>query len=788
MNKAFACNGRFARLLLASSALAPMPGWAQTAGSQAAEPQATETAPPTSFGIAEIIVTAQKRSQSINEVPLSITAASGEQLLQAGISSTADLAKIVPGLTAQPSPFNTPIYTLRGIGFVEFSLATPPTVAVYTDEVPLPFSAMTKAAALDVARVEVLKGPQGTLFGQNTTGGAINFVAAKPTQDFQAGADLSYSRFDTIDAQGFVSGPITPNLLARFSARAIRSGPWQKSSSTGDELGNRRETQARLLLDWQPTDTLKVALNVNGWLDKSDSQAPQRTETFISAPGNPNEAPIRALPPQPLTSRSADWTTDLFPLKHDDRFVQASLRVDYDLSDTVTLTSISAYNHYRTESFQDYDATPLQIADILTDGKVTSLSQELRLTGTSAGLRWIVGANYQRDKTRDHATYYATDATTHYVGPMEGGNVSPVNDSLIKTAALFANVEYEVIPNLTVQAGLRYTDSRRDNASCALVGPGPGGNESFAPIFEFLQTLIRPGQPVVPIAEGQCYSLTAEGFPLITPLKAKLNEDNLSWRAGVNYKTGNRGLIYATVSRGYKAGSFPTVAPATAKELAPVAQESITAYEVGFKQPLFDHAVQLNGAVFYYDYKDKQLRGRILDQIFGPLDALVQVPKSRVKGAELEVVIQPADGLHLNVAGTYLDTEITRFTGFNQSGELADFSGARFPFSPKWSVVADAGYDFPLTPSMQGFVGASANYNSRTTASIGDIPQLEIRAYTLVDLRAGVHAPDDSWRFSVWGRNVFNKYYWTSAFQTQDVYVRYTGRPATYGATFSYRF
>lgn len=657
-------NRIWINVFLGTSALAtPLAAYAQDTSAPDSDVGAAQPAPQS--GITEIIVTAQKRSQSINEVPLSITSATGDQLLQAGITSTADLAKIVPGLTAQPSPFNTPIYTLRGVGFVEFSLATPPTVAVYTDEVPLPFSAMTKAAALDVERVEVLKGPQGTLFGQNTTGGAINFIAAKPTDEFEAGVNLSYGRFNTFDAQGYISGPITETLNARFSARTIQSSDWQKSSSRQDSLGSRREAQARLLLDWQASDNLKIAVNVNGWIDRSDSQAPQRTETFISAPGNPNEAPIRALPPQPLTSRSADWTNSLFPMRHNDRFFQTSVRADYDVSDDIVFTSISAYNYYRTKSFQDYDGTPLSIADILTNGRVNSFSQELRFTGTMDRFQWVVGANYQRDETKDRATYFPLDSTTHFVGPMRGGNVSPVNDSLIKTAAVFANVEYEIIDNLTVQAGLRYTDSRRNNASCALVGPGPGGDRTFAPIFEFLQTLLRPGEPVVPLAEGDCYSLKADGRPLVTPLQQTLNEDNLSWRAGINYKTANRGLIYATVSRGYKAGSFPTVAPATAAELAPVQQESILAYEIGFKQPLFDRAVQLNGAAFYYDYKDKQLRGRILDQIFGPLDALVQVPESRVKGAELELIVQPTQGLTLKLAGTYLDSKITEFVGFN---------------------------------------------------------------------------------------------------------------------------
>src|SRR5690606_13370525 len=151
-----------------------------------------------------------------------------------------------------------------GIGFYDSTLAAPPTVAVYTDEVPLPYSAMTKAAALDVARVEVLKGPQGTLFGQNTTGGAINYVAARPTDSFAAGMDATFGRFSTFDVQGFVSGPVASNMRARLSLRTIQGGDWQKSFTRHDSLGAQNMTQGRLLLDWDVSDKLSVTVNVNG--------------------------------------------------------------------------------------------------------------------------------------------------------------------------------------------------------------------------------------------------------------------------------------------------------------------------------------------------------------------------------------------------------------------------------------------------------------------------------------------------------------------------------------------
>lgn len=224
-------------------------------------------------------MTANKRSQSINEVPLTITTATGDQLLRRGITNTADLARIVPESTAQPSPFNTPVYTLRGVGFYESSIAAYPTVAVYTDEVPLPFSAMTKAAAMDLERVEVLKGPQGTLFGNNATGGAINDIAARPTDRLQAGLDGSYGRFDDIDLQGYVSGPLTGTVKARVSGRVNRSGDWQYSATRKDSLGAVRLYQGRLLLDWAP-----AAQNRAPILSRSDGPGRGLVEHYSAAP------------------------------------------------------------------------------------------------------------------------------------------------------------------------------------------------------------------------------------------------------------------------------------------------------------------------------------------------------------------------------------------------------------------------------------------------------------------------------------------------------------------------
>ncbi|WP_293900184.1 TonB-dependent receptor plug domain-containing protein, partial [Phenylobacterium sp.] len=223
----------------------------------------------------EVIVTAQKREERINDVGMSITAISGDDLAQRGLQDPTLLSKAVPGFEYNTNAFGHPIYTIRGVGFQDSTLAASPTVTVYTDEVPIPFSAETIGVGLDVARLEALKGPQGTLYGENATGGALNFIAARPTDRLAAGADASFGRFATLETSGFVSGPISDTLKARFAARVVEGGNWQKSYTSDATLGQKNLLQGRLLLDWTPSQRFRISLNLNAWQDRSDSPAPQ---------------------------------------------------------------------------------------------------------------------------------------------------------------------------------------------------------------------------------------------------------------------------------------------------------------------------------------------------------------------------------------------------------------------------------------------------------------------------------------------------------------------------------
>src|SRR5882757_8638408 len=221
----------FAAILASFSAFTIAAGAAELTGNDSDPGSSTlgGRAPAGDQGLEEIIVTADKRSESINKVPLAITALSGNALQDQNIHSVQDLALVIPGFTYAASLLDTPVYSLRGVGFYETTLAAYPDVSIYVDQVPLPFPVLTQSVSLDLERVEVLKGPQGVLFGQNSTGGAINYIAAKPTEEFHAGINLGYGRFNDVTVSGFISAPITSTLRTRLSFQTEHSSPWQRS-------------------------------------------------------------------------------------------------------------------------------------------------------------------------------------------------------------------------------------------------------------------------------------------------------------------------------------------------------------------------------------------------------------------------------------------------------------------------------------------------------------------------------------------------------------------------------
>lgn len=785
-------------------------------------------------GLGDIVVTAQKRAQSVMDVGQTLNVLSGEQLESQRISSGEDLAIAVPSLTYARTDYNVPVFSLRGIGFNSSALAAYPAVSFYLDEAPLSFPITAANQTFDMQRIEVLKGPQGTLFGNNATGGAINLIANKPTDSFEAGISATYGRFNLFEVTAHVSGPLSDTVRARIAGQAHVMDPWQKSFTRPDDRNGREEYfTGRAIVELEPSDAFKATVTVGGWKDKTDPQALALAGTKYSYPQNlshPLGAPVLAQPLIPTNPRYADWggpvgstagvpyitqalrQTRLFA---DRSQFQGSLRMEYRPSDSLQLTSLTSYVRFRQNMSVSRSGSAIQNED-QTDmrGRINSFQQELRLENTGNDrLHWVIGGNYEKSKTRENQLQiYANNLSAINSSIFQNGIKTRNN---IENYAFFGNVEYEVVENLTAKGGIRYTKSSIKNTSCGT----DAGDGNIANVFNFLgdlfnNNLAADGSRINPglftyIQPGDCFTHNYNLVPGET-FKFNLKEDNVSWRVGLDYHVSDDLLIYGNVSKGYKAGSFPTSSPASWVGLEPVTQESVLAYEVGLKSELLDRRLMINAAGFIYDYKDKQVQGTIFDNVWGALPQLRNIPKSRVKGAEIEVNAAPVPGLTLTASATYLDSEITKIspTEFTVIGQL-DMKGQRIPLTPKFSYAFGGEYKFDAGP-VSPFIGANWRWVGKTDATLGgsiiaiaplpaQFPQnrflpgsanapFVIGSYGLLSGRVGVSGPDDRWSVAVWCENCTNKYYWLNVTIAQDNISRVVGRPASYGVTVSTKF
>ena len=744
----------------------------------------------------EVIVTAQKRSERIQDVPMSITAVSRDELSKEGVFGPADLEKVAPGFTYRQSQNGTPVYAIRGIGFYSEQAAVAPTVTIYQDQTPLPYARMAEGVGMDVERVEVLKGPQGTLFGQNSTAGAVNYIAAKPTNTMEAGVDATYGRFNEFDMDGFVSGPIGKGVKARLSFREELRDGWQLNSIIpGESIGRHDLSIGRLLLESEPIDGLTINLNINGWADRSDTQQSQ-ARGYLPVSGLPPHTPqtiatATALINYPYVqsdnSRLTDWNPGTDYSRHDD-FYQVAANIRYAISPDIDLISITSYANLGL--FSPIDSTGTYVPALTVDqhGKIKTFSQELRLEGNASPLHWVLGANYERDDTDEVQYTYIRGSNTQvpFGNPFDPSTQYGTfnsddlyNNQQVHSYAGFANLDYKWTDKLSVQGGLRYTKENRDFSGCVaddVLGAGFG--------------LLFVGPNVV---RGSCVTVLPDGSHGL--YSSSLDQNNLSWRGSINYKVTSDALLYVNVTKGFKSGDFGTLPALSYKQFQPVKQESVLAYETGFKSTLADRKVDLSGALFYYDYRDKQTQGSIVVPPFGNLPYLVNVPKSRLMGAEFDVTLIPVTGLRMTMGGTYIDSKIIAPAPVaSPYGDLIDANGEELPVSPKWQIQEDTEYDWSIGRGLDAFVGGNVSGRSKSVAAlgsktgpIGTQSQFDIDGYVLLDLRAGVNI-NENYRVQIWGKNVTNKGYWNNVVHIYDTYDRITGQPVTYGITFSAKF
>jgi iron complex outermembrane receptor protein len=740
--------------------------------------------------LSEVVVTAQKREQSANSVGMSVSTATGDTLRERGIDDITQLPEVVPGLSVQDSAFHSQSVTLRGIGFFNSDLSSPPAVTVYLDEAPLPYPAMAPLAPFDLERVEVLKGPQGTLFGQDSTGGAINYIAAKPSETFQSGFDAAYGRFNRVQANGFVTGPINDQLHARIAVEGQRGDGWQQSiTRPGDRLGRIRSLQERASLDWQPGNVWLSRLTLGVFHDGSDSLAGQ----FVAAVPHIPQLAVPGLLTFPVvtTPLAADWTrTRLdsgqpFPYADDTTHFQAILRNEYRINASTLITALTEYSHSHIAYGQDPDGTPFHINEIIDDaGRISAFFQELRASGVFADLRWLAGANFEHDTVSDAQENFVEDNDVCHL--FQSTNPQAYCDfslytgrTKVNTSGVFARAEEVLTDQLTLETAIRYNADRRTFDNCGITL-----TQTLANYWNASRGYAPPPSEV-----GQCFVMDpANHFQPVSNVHRVLNQDNVSWRLGLDWNPTSGFLAYANASKGYKAGTVPVLAGTSVAQYTPVPQESVLAYEIGFKAGLLERRAQLNLAAFYDDYRDKQLRGSELDPTFGPLEALVSIPRSHVAGAEAQVSIVPLEGLTIDAGATYVKTRIDDFTGFNALAQYGSQVGTVFPFSPRWQTDFNAEYQIPLSATVKTFLGSSLHYRSRSYAGIGELDIQRIDPYTLLDLRAGIDLRHGRYRIWAWARNVTDRYYWTNVLPYGNTISRYVGQPATYGFSISGRF
>jgi iron complex outermembrane recepter protein len=766
------------------------------------------------ISIEEIVVTAQKREESISDVPIAISAFSGEQLKTFRITDTRQLELLVPGFKVGDSGFNTPIYTMRGVGFNETTYSAQPNVSIYVDEFNMPYNIMTKGLTHDLQRVEVLKGPQGILYGRNTTGGAINYIANKPTEEFEAGISLGYGSYETTDVEGFVSGKISENLLGRVSIRNMRSFKGNQKSITrpDDRLGEKDKTAIRGILDWNASEDLLVRLMVDAWRDKSDPRAAQGWVLLPQVAANLQYVPNHLA--FPFGSRSfaddptrGDWGT-AFDWGLNDKQIMVGLRTEWDITDSTKFTALGSYLKLKSDgSTYPQNGVNYTHNDQTIYAEMETLSFEARLSGTSGQndqFEWMIGGNVSHDDIQEFRDFWLdnnsslVDTFSNFLirpadvlaGIVPPGTFNQVvtdpqqqfDNAQVTQYSAFANGSWHFTDKWTFTLGTRYTKQEQDFHYCNREGlESTGGTlTNGVTLSSFF------GQP-----KGVCF-VFLDPAPISGngSIDDSLDENNTSFRAAIDFKPNDDHMLYASAGRGYKSGGFPNVGASQERQLAPVLQERVLAFEVGAKSYWFARQLQTNVAIYDYDYKNKQLFTKFLDPLFGPLAFLDNAPKSTVRGLEFDFKFAPEaiEGLFIGGTYAYTDTEVDEFLGLNFRGQPEDFAGQEFNFAPKIQYTLMANYTHSINESMNWFIGADYYWSDDTNAVLEHAPQFEFESYGLIGAQFGVASADERWKVTVYGRNLDDEVQQTGAVQSGDVVARFLGEGRFIGITFDYNF
>ncbi len=745
----------------------------------AATPGAAQDSP-----LEEVTVTATRRAENLQEVANSATVFSGPDLRSLGVLEPRDLAEQTPGLLTKfgPNGLATVGFYMRGVGINDFTGTVDPSVGIYVDEVFMPTPDMLNFAVFDIERVEVLRGPQGTLYGRNSTGGAINFILAKPTRELEGFVRAGYGSYESSNLSGAISGPLSETLLGRLSV----AGAWAPSDSgyaynrfTDNHLGKNDSIAVRGQLQWLPTDDFNVRLTYT--YGDRDAEVPLLQHVGSRAVGDPSQicAPVLAgrrdesacldlLGYSDLDSDPYAGDADLDP-QLSIRSKDLAATIEWNLG-RVTLTAISGYDDFSKRQSQDIDASPAAAANNLTFNDVRNFSQEIRLTSDeSFPVQWIVGFNYGKTDVDWFQNIDLTD--------LAGIPTSNGAEQETEASALFGQITVPFAQKWEAVAGLRYTNEKRDWTGATFIGTFPTLAAAYASGAPILSRLPLPA------------SDPRAGGPL--DFDNSRDENDTDFQGVLKYKPSGDAMIYASISQAFRSGGFSSAVIFSQEALEPYDAEDLTAYELGTKLTFPDARLRFNASAFFYDFEGFQATFVRATEASARLQNAGDV---ETRGLEASLDWYPTDRFSANLGLSLLDSEIVSTSVVLpplDGGPEQTIEGNEVPNAPKYTLNGRARYDVPMPADLD--LGLQLDFSKVASHFLepNNRKVLEESGYFLLNGRVSLAPRGASWEVSAWVKNVTDEEYMSAA---QDLILSLgfaevvVGLPRTWGVDFEYRF
>lgn len=746
--------------------------------------------------IEEIIVTAQKIEKSAQHIGLTISAFDEDSFRELTQGSLDGLASQLTNTQAYATNTIVQNIHIRGIGLNEFQGQYDSPVAKHIDEVYVAKPWMSSRRQYDIQRVEVLKGPQGTLFGRNTTGGAINYYTKRPTETFEGALEFGADEHERYSLQGMVSGPLGERLAGRLSFLSeFGSGGPQQNLYTGREHGEPRLFDARGQLRWAG-EKLTVRVLVSGGTDQGEKVAWKGPGIFnFGAPGFCPELFTGAVSDHPSTcAKFAGFATagghpegeyepeDKFtinqntPPKVDDTFYGGYLHLDYDLG-PATLTSITGYQYYESIHRDDTQSDIFDATSTHNYDQIDEITQELRLSGKMGGKsRYVLGLYYEHDALDQVDGSDLSGQPLPGIAPPFANQFFAQFQQKFESVAAFSHLEYDVSEQVTLNAGLRYTsdETRVDDVLLGIGNLPQTGKEKY--VTPCLITT-HPGGPVGSLA---CPFLG----PVASPYSDSREDEDLSWHTGIEWKPAEDVLLYANLTTGYRGGGYSLPFAGAATTFEP---EELFAQEIGLKSQFLVRTLQVNASVFRYDYDDVQVN---VDDPVSPLVPITRnIGKQETIGAELEVTWEPSDRWLVRQGIGYLDAEYKDTTrAISTYAGIVPLEGKRPVNTPEWTWNGVIRYGFPLVDDWSGTLMADYRWvDDRFLEATNQIFD-RADAFWVVNLRATAKSADDRWEFSVFAKNLFDEEYLVYMNNIGFFKLDTWGETRTIGATVRRRF